>query len=356
MPHLPLHLVSGQPDNRCTLEILPECEPTMSILKRWKKPLLAALVPVTLSAGAWAQTDFPSKPLRLVVPYAAGGSSDVMARAISDELGKKLGQSVIVENRAGAGSLLGTQYVAAEPADGYTLLIADVPFTIVPSLYKERAKYDPLRSFAPVALLGVAPMYLFVNQASPAKSAQDLVAQAKAQPSALSIGSGGNGSLTHLMAELLMINAGIQLTHVPYKGASASVTDLAASQLNASFTTMASAVPLLQAQKIRPLGVSSAQRSKEAPDVPTFAEQGIQGMGVESWWGVMVPAGTPAPVVDKLSSAMQDVLAQPSVKTRMQAVGVSAPASSSPKALSDMVQADLQRWGVVIERAGIKLD
>lgn len=326
----------------------------MSLLKSlWKKPLLALLLPLAL-APAWAQTDYPNRPVHVIVPYSPGGSSDVIARAISDELGKALGQPVVVENRPGAGSLLGTQYVAGEAADGYTLLLADVPFTIVPALYRERARYDAVRGFTPIALLGVAPMYLFVNPAAKAQTVQELVQAAKAKPDTVSIGSGGNGSLTHLMAELFMINAGVRMNHIPYKGAAASVTDLAAGQIESSFTTMASASALMSAGKIKPIGVSSAQRSKEAPNVPTFQEAGVPHMGVESWWGLLAPSGVGKPVADKLTAAMRTVMQAPAVKTRLATVGVGEPADGGPQALASVIKADLERWRDVIQRAGIK--
>lgn len=327
----------------------------MTLMKFWKKPLLALLAPLAFTS-AMAQADYPNKPVRIIVPYSAGGSSDVVARAISEEMGKALGQPVVVENKAGAGSLLGIQYVAGEAADGYTLVLADVPFTIVPALYRERARYDATKDFAPIALLSVAPMYLFVGPNGKAKTTQDVVAMAKARPDSVSIGSGGNGSLTHLMAELLMINAGIRMTHVPYKGAAASVTDLAANQLDVSFTTMASATSLMQAGKIRPIGVSGAQRSKEAPGVPTFQEAGVPNMVVESWWGLLAPAGVSPSVLNKLTEATRKALQAPAVKARMAAVGMTEPADMGPQALSAMVKTDLARWQAVIQRSGIKLD
>jgi tripartite-type tricarboxylate transporter receptor subunit TctC len=324
-------------------------------MKHWKT-LLAALALPLATAGFSAQAAYPEQPIRIVVPYSAGGSSDVIARAISDELGKELGQPVIVDNRAGAGSMIGTAYVANEAPDGYTLLIADVPFTIVPALYRERAKYRAEKDFAPISLLGLAPAYLFVTPSSPIKTAGDLVKAAKAQPGSISIGSGGNGSLTHLMAELFMINTKSQLVHVPYKGASASVTDLAAGQIQTSFTTMASANALYQAGRLRPIAVSSPQRQKDTPDVPTFQESGIPNMTAESWWGLVAPAGVSKPVRDRLSQAMAKVMQSTRVKARMSAVGVNVPADTGAPALQKLIKADLARWQDVVQRANIKLE
>lgn len=315
-------------------------------------PMLLALPTVS----AWSQHHFPQKPVRIVVPYVAGGSSDVIARAIGDELGKALGQAVVVENRPGAGSLLGTQYAAREAADGHTLLLADVPFTIVPALYRERARYDASKDFVPIALLGVAPMYLFVSPTFAARNPADLARMAKAEPDAVSIGSGGNGSLTHLMAELFMVNTGTKLSHIPYKGAAASITDLAAGQINASFSTMASASALHQAGKIRAIAVSGSQRHKDTPAVPTFQESGIPNMTVESWWGLLAPAGASQAVRDTLASAMRKVMQSPAVKARIAAVGVGEPADHGPAALQKLIQADLARWQDVIRRADIRLE
>lgn len=320
---------------------------------------LAALLAAGLTAAAVAapaQAAYPDRPIKIVVPYVAGGSSDVIARAISDELGAVLGQSVVVENRAGAGSMIGTGYVANEAADGYTLLIADVPFTIVPALYRERVKYDVQKDFAPIALLGVAPTYLFVNPSFPVKTAPELVKAAKERPGTISIGSGGNGALTHLMAELFMMNTGSQLVHVPYKGAGAAVNDLAAGQIQTSFTTMASASALYQAKRLRPIAVSSPQRQKDTPEVPTFQEAGIPNMTVESWWGLVAPAGVNKQVLDTLSQAMTKVMQATRVKARMSAVGVTAPADTSPRALETLVRVDLARWKDVVQRADIKLE
>jgi tripartite-type tricarboxylate transporter receptor subunit TctC len=318
--------------------------------------LKLATLGVMLGVALAANAAFPDKPVHIVVPYAAGGSSDVIARAMSDELARELGQPVIVENRAGAGSLIGTQYVAGEAPNGYTLLLADVPFTIAPALYRERARYSAEKSFAPVALLGLAPMYLFVNQAAAQRTPADFVQQAKSAPGRVSIASGGNGSLTHLMAELFMIQTGTQLVHIPYKGAAPALTDLAAGQVQASFTTMPTATSLYQAGKVRSIAVSSAQRMKETPDVPTFAESGWPGMTVQSWWGLVAPAGTPPDVVNRVAGAAQKALRNGKVRARLQSVGLSVPDDTSAPALQKLVATDAARWHEVIQRAKITAD
>lgn len=307
-------------------------------------------------SGVAAQAAYPDRPIRIIVPYSAGGSSDVIARAISDELTAALGQSVIVEDRPGAGSMIGTAYVAGEKPDGYTLLLADVPFTIVPAVYKDRIRYDIEKDFAPISLLGLSPTYLFVNPEFPAQTVAQLVEAARARPNVVSIGSGGNGSLTHLMAALFMLNTDTQLVHIPYKGASAAMNDLAGGQIQASFTTMATATALYQGKKIRALAVSSPQRQAATPDVPTFAESGIRNMSVESWWGLVAPSGTPRPVLDTLEQAMAKVMQSDKVKQRLTSVGVNAPADTGANALRQLLTTDLARWKEVVERAHVELE
>ncbi|MDB5946494.1 MAG: hypothetical protein JWQ33_1520 [Ramlibacter sp.] len=318
--------------------------------------LRAAFVLAMAGLAFGASAAYPDQPIKIVVPYSVGGSSDVIARAIGDELGKELGQPIIVENRAGAGSMIGTQYVMGEAPNGYTLLIVDVPFTIVPALYGERAKFNPEKDFTPIAFVGHAPTYLFVNASFSARTPADLVKLAKAAPGTVSIGSGGNGSLTHLMAELFMINTDTRLVHVPYKGAFASISDLAAGQIDSSFTTMPTAKGLYEARKLRPIAVSSARRTAEAPDVPTFQESGIRNMSVESWWGVVAAAGTTPAVAARLGDAMRKVMQNPRVKARMDAVGVSVPADTRPAGLQALIKTDVARWRDVVQRAQIKVE
>lgn len=323
---------------------------------KWKKVFGALALLNGLIAAGPASAAYPDKPIKLVVPYAAGGSSDVVARAISDQLSAALGASVVVENRSGAGSMIGTAYVANEVPDGYTLLLADVPFTIVPALYKDRVKYDARRDFAPLTLLGLSPMYLFVNPAFEAQDVSALVKAAMAKPASISIGSGGNGSLTHLMAELFMQTTKTRLVHIPYKGASASVNDLAGGQIQTSFTTMPTAVALYQGGKIKPLAVSSPARHPDTPDVPTFQELGYPGLTVQSWWGLVAPAGTPKAVQDKISAAMTKVMQSEPVKQRLSSVGMSLPPDTSAAALQTLLDQDFARWADVVQRGNITFE
>lgn len=298
---------------------------------------------------------FPDKPIRIVVPYSAGGSSDLLARAIAEPMSSDLGQPVIVENRAGAGSMVGTAFVAGQAADGHTLLLADVPYTIVAALYAGRLKYDPRKDLAPVALLGESPMYLFVTAGSRAQSLADLLKMARERPGQMTIGSGGNGSLTHLMAELLMLNTGIRLAHVPYKGAAAAMNDLAGGQVESSFSSMASASAVLAAGKVRPIAVSAPAREVAHQQVPTFRESGFERMTVQNWWGVMLPSGTPADRVQVLERAVLKVVASQAFAQRLAALGVSLPLAAQREPFARLLAEDFARWEDLVSRADIKV-
>lgn len=299
---------------------------------------------------------YPDKPIRIVVPYSTGGSSDLMARMIGDFLSKEIGQPVVVENRTGAGSMIGTAFVADSAPDGYTLLLADVPFTIVPSLYVGRIKYDAKKDFAPISLLGTSPMYLFIHPDFMGKSPQELSKLAKQSPGKITIGSGGNGSFTHMMAELFMRETGTKLVHVPYKGAAAAMQDLAGGQINVSFSTMPSAAAFYQSGKVVPIATSSPERHPDTPNVPTLKESGFEGMTIQSWWGLMVPAKTPIEIRTKLNEAMSKVLKEPVIKERMSRLGVDVAKQTDSATLQRFLEEDLTRWNRLVREANISLN
>jgi len=299
---------------------------------------------------------YPEKPIKIVVPYSAGGSSDLMARMIGDFLSKEIGQPIVVENRAGAGSMIGTAFVAESAPDGYTMLLADVPFTIVPSLYAGRIKYNAKNDFAPIALLGTSPMYLFIHPAFAGKTPQELAKLAKQSPGTITIGSGGNGSFTHMMAELFMRETNTKLVHVPYKGAAAAIQDLAGGQLNVSFTSMPSAAAFYQAGKIVPIATSSPERHPDTPNVPTLKESGFEGMTIQSWWGLMIPAKTPKDIQVKLNEAMSKVLKEPVIKERMSRLGVEVAKQTDSQTLQRFLEQDFARWNTLIREANISLN
>jgi tripartite-type tricarboxylate transporter receptor subunit TctC len=310
--------------------------------------VVSGLLPVARPSAA----EFPSKPVRFVVPYAPGGSSDVIARLIGQKLGESLGQTFVVDNRPGAGSMIGTDVVAKSLPDGYTILLSDMPHTINPSVYAS-VPYDPIRDFSPVTVVGASPLFLFVHPAQPA-TLREFITAAKAQPSKLAFGSGGNGTASHLMGELFQIGAGVKLTHVPYKGAGPAMGDVVAGQIPSTFTSMATAAPHVQGGRVRTLAVTSAKRLAALPNVPTFDESGVSGMVISHWWAVMAPAGVPKPVVEKLRGAIVQALASRDLRERYAVLSVD-PVTSAPDDLRKLLETDVARWRGIVKSAGIKL-
>jgi tripartite-type tricarboxylate transporter receptor subunit TctC len=319
------------------------------------KTLLAAAALLAASPClAQAPSDYPGRFVRFIVPYAPGGSSDVLARTIGAKLAESLGQSFVIDNRPGAGSMIGTDVAAKAPPDGYTIILSDMPHTINPSVYA-KVPYDPVRDFAPITLIGVSPMFLFANASFEAPAVRDVVALAKSQPGRIAIASGGTGATTHLVAELFQSNAGVKLTHVPYKGAGPAIADVVAGQIPLTFTSMATAAPHAKSGRVRILGVTSARRLPAFPEVATFEESGVQGMLVEHWWGVMAPARTPAPVVERLRAEIVKAVNAPEVRERFAGLAVE-PRSNTPEQFRALLEADIRRWGKVVRDAGIKLE
>ena len=317
------------------------------------RKLSSFLCALFLCSAALAQ-DYPSKPVRFIVPYAPGGSSDVLARTLGQKLAESLGQQVVVDNRPGAGSMVGTDAAAKSAPDGYTIILSDMPHAINPSIHA-KVPYDPVADFSPVTVIGVSPMFFFVHAGFEAKSLNDLIALAKAQPGKLAIASGGNGATTHLVAELLQANAGIKLTHVPYKGAGPAIADVAAGQVPITFTSKATAAAVNKGGRVRILGVTSAKRLAAFPDVPTFVESGLPALTFEHWWGVMAPARTPPAVVAKLNAEFVKALGAADVRERFAALAVE-PRTSTPEQFRALIQSDLGRWAKVVRDAGIKAE
>ena len=320
------------------------------------RPLAAILIAVWCSASVWAQTGvaYPNRPVRFIVPYAPGGSSDVIARLLGQKLADALGQPFVVDNRPGAGSMIGTDLAARAAPDGHTIILSDMPHAINPSIHA-KVPYDPVNDFSPITLVGVAPLLLFVNPAMPARALKDFIAQAKAQPGRIAIGSGGIGATTHLLAELLQVRAGIQLTHVPYKGAGPAIADVVAGQIPATFTSMATAAPHVQAGKLRALAVTSARRISALPEVPTFEESGVGGMIVEHWWGVMAPADVPAAIVNKLHEQLVNAVNAPETRSRYGHLALE-PRTSTPGAFRAFIEAETKRWAQVVRNAAFKVN
>ncbi len=296
---------------------------------------------------------YPTKPIRLIVPLAAGGGMDTTARGISQPLSDRLKQTIVVDNRPGAGGAIGAEMVATAPPDGYTLLMVSASFVVHPLLY--RARYDPLRDFTPVTQASSQPYVLIVHPSVPAASVRELVAHAKANPGKLNYASAGNGSLIHLTTELFKSITGTDIIHVPYKGMGATYADMLAGRIQTAFPSIISVLPHVKSGKLRALGVTSRVRAPVLPDTPTVQEAGIPGFEVTQWYGVMTPAKTPRALVDRLQKEIAVVLQQPEVVQRMAGEG-SGPAGSTPAEFAAHIKSEIKQWGEVIHKAKIRAD
>ena len=313
------------------------------------KKIIALLCLTALSYGASAQ-QYPSKPIHLIVPFGPGGFTDVAARILQKELQPVLGQTIIVENKPGAGSTIGTDFVAKSPPDGYNLVMISTTHVISPHLYKEMP-YDPIKDFAPVMKLAEGPYVLVVNSKTPYRSVGDLVAAAKAKPGAIDFASSGNGSSQHLVGALFMQMSGAQLNHVPYKGSNQAMQDVVGGQVPVSFVGMPNALPNIASGKIRALAVTTAKRDPDLPNVPTMEEAGVKGYDATIWLALLAPKGTPADVVQKINAAVSKVLAEPAAKKLMNSAGVDV-ATSTPEELEKLMESELERWGKVVKATG----
>ena len=318
---------------------------------------------VVLGAGLLTHTAamaqaYPSKPVTIVVPFAAGGATDILARIIGQALTTELGQSVIVDNRAGAGGNIGASMAAKSPADGYTLFMGTVGThainAINASLYK-KMPFDPIKDFAPLTRRANVPDLLVANPAQPYNTVKELIAYAKANPGKVNFGSSGNGSSIHLSGELFKSLAKVDMVHVPYKGSAPAVTDLLGNQIGIMFDNMPSAIQHVRSGKLVPIVVTTAKRSPELPNVPSIAEAGVPGYEATSWFGMFAPAGTPAPVLAKLNAALVKVLAQPDVKKKINEQGAET-YSETPAQFAAFIQAESVKWGKVVKESGASVD
>lgn len=317
--------------------------------------LLAATAVAGLGCFGLAQAQtYPAKPVTLVVPYPAGGANDMLGRLIGQKLSEGLGQQFIIDNKPGAGTLIGATIVAKAPADGYTLLVGGFASNAVsPILFK--ADYDPLTAFEPIGLFGTAPMVVITYPNSKYKTLKDVVDAAKAKPGEVMYGSSGNGSPLHLAGEMFTAQAKINLTHVPYKGGSAHILDLIGGRLDVIFDTSTNSTPLIKGGKVRPIAVSSKTRMADFPDVPTFTEAGYPDFSVNGWYALYAPAKTPKPIVDRLSAELQKVLKMPEVIEKLRGVGV-APASGVASELAKYGPDEFAKYTKLIKDANIKAD
>ena len=307
----------------------------------------------TFASGAIAQS-YPAKPIRLVVPYAPGGGVDIIARATAQELTKRVGQQIIVDNRTGAGGNVGSDTVAKSPPDGYTLLMASPANTINSSLYA-KMPYDPMRDLVAVALIASVPAVLLANRSLPAQSVKQLVALAKAKPGALTYGSGGSGTTEHLAGEMFKSFAGIDMLHVPYKGGAQVIIDVISGQIALMFVNQVFALPHIQGGKVKALAVAGSARSPSLPEVPTFVESGFKDFVVSVWWGVMGPAGMPREIVNQLNREIVAGLASPEMKERLQTMSAQ-PIGGTPEQFAAFFAAETKRWAPIVKASGAKAD
>jgi len=320
------------------------------------RPLHGLTLGVLLAcaAAAFAQP-FPSKPIRIVVPFPAGGTTDVLARAAAQKLSDSLGQPAVVDNRPGAGGNIGAELVAKSPPDGYTLLMGTVgTHAINPALYP-KMPYDHIRDFAPVILVAGVPNVLVVNPALPVNSVQELVAYARANPGKLNFASSGSGTSIHLSGELFKTAAGLSMTHVPYKGSAPALMDLIGGQVQLMFDNLPSALPQIRAGKLKALAVTSRERAPALPDVPTIAESGFPGFEASSWFGLLAPAGTPPPVIATINAEVAKWLASPDAKEKLLAQGANA-AGGTPEDFARHITAETAKWQKVVKESGAKVD
>jgi len=303
---------------------------------------------------AWAADPYPTKPITLIIPQAPGGANDIVGRALAQRLAVALGQPVVVDNKPGAGGNVGTALVARAPKDGYTLMItADSAMVINPALYKATG-FDPIKDFEPIMVVATAPYLLAVSPNFPAKNIKELIALAKADPGKLTYASAGNGTVNHLLGEMLKSTANVDIVHVPYKGAAAAATDVIAGLCTMTFGSFPGVMPFVKSGQLRVIAAATEQRTSLAPDMPTLAES-VPGLHANAWYGLFAPAGTPKEIVTRLNQEIVKLLQSPEIKERFNALGAEV-TPSTPEQLAALVKSDLTRWSKIVKDSGAQLD
>jgi len=327
-------------------------KPIQSFLRRW---LCLIALPVVLHgfAVAQAQPSYPQKPIKLIVPFAPGGTTTILARIMAERMGQALGQPMLVESKPGAGANVGMEYVAKSEPDGYTLLMGPIGLAINPALYPRMA-FDPLKDLAPIGLYAGVPNLLVVHPSTPAQNLKEFIAYAKANPGKLNYASNGNGTSSHLAAEMLKSAAGLEITHVPYKGGAPAMQDLIGGQVNMLFDQMPAVLPQVQAGRVRPLGVSSLKRSTAAPEIPSMSEV-LPGFDMTVWFGFLAPKGTRADIIASLNAEMVKVLKDPGFQAQLIGMGVSA-MPSTPDEFAQFMRSETLRWAQVVKASGARID
>jgi tripartite-type tricarboxylate transporter receptor subunit TctC len=323
-------------------------------MHEWVKTLLLIVACCAMQSELHA-ADYPARPVRFVVPFPPGGNTDILARTLANALADMWKQQLVIDNRGGAAGGIGTDLVAKSAPDGYTILLGTIgSISINPSIYKN-LPYDPLRDLAPITLMSSNPLVMMLHPSVPAKSVKELIALAKARPQALTYGSGGSGTSTHLAVELFKHMAGIQATHVPYRGAALASPALLGGEVSMLFDNLAPALPHIRSGRVRALAVTSTQRSSVLPDMPTVQESGLPGYEVTGWYGVLAPAGTPAAILSKLHADVVSALKLPEVMTRLRNDGAE-PVGSTPAEFVQFIRAETKKWAEVVKISGARVD
>jgi len=312
-----------------------------------------ACVLAMVSGAVVAQQGYPNKPIRMIVPFGAGGSTDNLARTMAQKLSEALGQPVIVDNRPGGNAVIGSEALVKSPPDGYTIMMTSVDHTVIPQLLP--TPYDPIKDFAPVGAVSYTQLLLVVNPAVPANNLQELIALAKSKPGQLNYASSGSGGVPHLTGEMFSSLAGIKMQHIPYKGGGPAMIDLVGGQVQLTFAIPINAIPHIKNGKLRPIAITGTSRLDALPQVPTFTEAGVPGLDVKTWFGVFAPPGTPKPIVDKLSGEIVRILSTPDVKEKLLAQGME-PYVTTADEFAAIVKADVAKYGQVIKAGNIKID
>jgi tripartite-type tricarboxylate transporter receptor subunit TctC len=315
--------------------------------------LAAAGLLVALSTAAVAQSDYPNRPIRLIIPFPAGGSNDIVGRAIATQMSEKLGKQVVVDNRTGAGGVIGTELASKEKPDGYTILVISIAHAVNPWLYK--LPYDPIKAFTPIGMMGTGTNVLTVHPSLPANSLKDLLAMAKAKPGELSYASAGIGTFQHLGAELFKLEAKVDLLHVPFRGGGPALTDVLGGHNKIMFSSLVQAVPHIKGGRLRALGTGGKERVPALADIPTISEAGVPGYEALNWWGLLAPVGTPQPIIARLHKALTEAQDTPEIQSQFEKEGA-ATRKMEPDEFGRFIESEMKKWERVVKEGGIKAE